>query len=347
MKRNLRLLRASSAPRPDAPYLHLIENVGFQPIFIMGEARSGTTILYDLLARTGCFNVVSFYHVVRYLELLRNHVEGRTEQAKQELSRELEAAGLIDRKIDKFKMTPDTPGEYGWLLGEFPRKINRWTLSRFTEMCRKVQYVSDPSKPLLLKNPPDYGGFLGVLKTFPDALIIFNHRNPLEIVNSWLKAARNTFKTKNPLAGFLGARRYEMLWNWYFRPRLRFRRFLFSDTWDLGARLSEIHVARRADHFLDHIGEVPESKYTSVRYEDLCVDPDRVIMDILRFLGVEPERSADFADLIQFREPRLLPSVARRLPQLDRKLGRYCRAFGYPLPSASAAAKYGGGQAGG
>jgi hypothetical protein len=331
------------APRPDEPHLHLIENVSFKPIFILGEGRSGTTILYDLLSRTGRFNVVSFYHVARYHELLRNHVENRTEQAKQDLSRALEAAGLVDRKIDKFKITPDTPVEYGRLLGLAHRKINPRTLPRLLEACRKIQYISDPTKPLLLKNPRDYGAnFPLVLRLFPDAMVIFNHRNPLETVNSWLKMARNTFEEKNPLSGFFEAKRYERLWGRRFNLRLSIMRFLFSETWDLGARLSARRVVSRAEYYLDHIDEVSKSRYISIRYEDLCAEPDRIIMDILGFLGLKSERPVDFADLIQFREPELLPSVARRLPQLDRKLARYCRALDYPLPSASAAAKYGG-----
>jgi len=343
MTTNSRLLFGSSAASgPDGPYLPLIEDVTFKPIFIMGDARSGTTVLYDLLARTGCFNIVTLYHVARYNELLRNHAENRTEAAKEALSREFEAAGLIDRKIDKFKVTPDTPEEYGWFLEEFPRKINRRTLPRFVEGCRKIQYISDPGKPLLLKNPPDFGAnFLRVLELFPDALLIFNHRNPLEIVNSWLKAARNTFEVKNPLSVFFRTKRYQRLWTGGFRPRLSIMRFLFSDTWDLGARFSAAHVVGRANYFLDHIDQVPRSKYTTVRYEELCAAPDEIIGGVLDFLGQTPQESPDFTGAIKLREPKLLPTVARRLPNLDRRLARYCEAFGYPLPSESVATKYG------
>jgi len=327
--------------RPDEPYLHLIEKISFKPIFIMGDARSGTTVLYHLLARTGCFNIVTVYDVACYHELLKNHFDNRTKDAKEALAREFEASGVIDRKIDKVKVMPSTPAEYGWFMEEFPRKVRRKTLPLLVDACRKIQYLSDTTKPLLLKNPPDYPNFLRVLELFPEAQLIFNHRNPLEVVNSWLKAARNTFGTKNPLSKFLGAHRYETLWTGRFRHRRALLRFLFSDTLDLGARISTTHVASAANYLLDHIGEIPTSRYTHVRYEDLCASPDKVITSVLDFLGLTPTRPIDFADLIKFREPQLLPTVSKRLPDLDRKLARYCKAFDYPLPGETASARYG------
>ena len=43
---------------PDQAHLHLLDKVDFSPIFIMGDHRSGTTALYQILVETGCFNYV-------------------------------------------------------------------------------------------------------------------------------------------------------------------------------------------------------------------------------------------------------------------------------------------------
>lgn len=62
----------------DRQYLNLLENINFRPIFIMGDHRSGTTLLHKTLVATECFNFVRAYHVIKYDELLSNHVN-RTE----------------------------------------------------------------------------------------------------------------------------------------------------------------------------------------------------------------------------------------------------------------------------
>jgi hypothetical protein len=47
---------------PDKPYLNLLEKVDFCPIFIMADHRSGTTLLYQTLVATDCFNFIKSYH---------------------------------------------------------------------------------------------------------------------------------------------------------------------------------------------------------------------------------------------------------------------------------------------
>jgi hypothetical protein len=318
---------------PDQPHLHLLDQVPFDPIFIMGDARSGTTVLYDLLARTGCFNVVTVYHVVCYDELLHNHLKQRTDEAKAELSLKMERLGIVDRKADRFLVGPEAPEEYGWLIDARPKQIKRKTLSKFVELCRKVQFLSDPSKPLLVKNPDDYNNFRRISRMFPNARMIFNHRNPVAILNSWIHATRSIFGEKNPL-GMLLSSRYEWLWR---RPlRLHIARLLLSDTWRLGFRIGSRRVVSRANYYLDHIGEMDEAKYTATSYEALCSEPDQAIEAILGFLGLTAENSIHFRGLVQPRTLRLLPTVEENLHRLDRKLERYCRSLGFPLPSAMA-----------
>ncbi|MGD2082647.1 MAG: sulfotransferase [Chromatiales bacterium] len=315
----------------DTPYLQKIQDLPFSPVFIMGDHRSGTTLLYDLLARTGCFNIVTAYHVIHYGELLRNHLENRTDQAKKELEARFERLGITDRKIDNVDITPDTPEEYAWFLRGIPR-LNRLNLGRFTEACRKVQFISGPERPLLLKNPWDYDrNFLRVARLFPDAPIIFIHRNPVDIVNSRLKAARVNFGEKNAY-GALISPRYEKMFK--RRVGVQVMRFLFSDTWNLGVRITSRHVARAADYYLDHVGELPESRYTWVRYEDLCTSPDESVRGLMEFLRMPAKAPLDLAGHIAPRQTRLLPAVEGHLPRIGDKLARYCEAFDYPIPGA-------------
>ena len=77
----------------DAPYLELLAGVDFRPIFIVGDHRSGTTLLYKTLVATGCFNFVKAYHIIKYDEILSNHVNQREEQAIQSLEQHFKALG--------------------------------------------------------------------------------------------------------------------------------------------------------------------------------------------------------------------------------------------------------------
>ena len=52
-------------PSLDQPYLDQLTQTDLQPIFILGDHRSGTTLLYQTLASTHCFNVVKAYHVIK------------------------------------------------------------------------------------------------------------------------------------------------------------------------------------------------------------------------------------------------------------------------------------------
>ena len=91
-------------------------NGEFRPVFIMGHHRSGTTILYQLLAQTALFNLTTAYHVLNRHRLLALHAAGEEPQAREELRRQFEARGLRDREFDSIKITPDIPEEYAYAL---------------------------------------------------------------------------------------------------------------------------------------------------------------------------------------------------------------------------------------
>jgi hypothetical protein len=103
---------------PDRAYLHLLKDISFSPIFIMGDHRSGTTLLYSLLNMTQCYNVVTAYQIICYNSILAHHALGTREQMREELAERFTALGLTNRKIDGVQVTPDLPEEYGFLLSK-------------------------------------------------------------------------------------------------------------------------------------------------------------------------------------------------------------------------------------
>ena len=99
-------------------YMHLLQDVDFQPVFIMGDHRSGTTLLYQMLVGTQCFNFVSAYNIIKYDEILFNYMNENQNKARQELDKLFKALELSDRVIDNVEVTPDLPEEYGFILGK-------------------------------------------------------------------------------------------------------------------------------------------------------------------------------------------------------------------------------------
>jgi len=312
----------------DKPYLSLIQDVHFDPIFILGDHRSGTTLLYKLLTATGSFNFVSAYHVIRYNEILFNHIKQREDEARQALDELFRSLGLRDRIVDGVAVTPDLPEEYGFILPNagYRPQLSPSNLPGFIELCKKVQFVSASDRPLLLKNPWDYLNFVYVKSAFPEARFIFIHRHPIHVINSQLRATRSLLSTRNAYVALI-ARWYAQLFR---RPAQLFAmRLLFSSHFDLGLRIATRHVVRATTYFLQHVGSLPETDYVSVRYEDLCNDPEANVARILEFLDLKPMASMAYDTLIRPRPVDLLPEVARKRHKILQRLEPYCVYHSY------------------
>jgi len=312
----------------DEPYLPLLRDVHFLPIFILGDHRSGTTLLYKLLTATEYFNFVSAYHIIKYDEILYNHVNRREDEAKQALDELFKSLGLKDRIIDGVAVTPDLPEEYSFILPNagYRPQLSPGNLPGFIELCKKVQFVSDSDRPLLLKNPWDYLNFVYVKTAFPEARFIFIHRHPIHVINSQLRATRSLLSTRNAYVALI-ARWYAQLFQ---RPvQLFAMRLLFSSHFGLGLRIATRHVVRATTYFLQHVDSLPKTDHVSIRYEDLCADPETGVVRILRFLGLKQRPSLAYDTFIEPRPLRLLPEVTRKYDSIRQRLQPYCAYHGY------------------
>lgn len=331
----MRFVKAESVQtiRPDEPYIHLLHDVPFRPIFIMGDHRSGTTLLYQLLARTQYFNVVTAYHVIRYDELLSNHINRTEGDAKQQLGVCFRQLGLADRMIDRVKVSPDLPEEYGFILRNsgYKTQLSAQTMPAFMELCQKVQCISNPDRPLLLKNPWDFLNFVYVKQVFPEAKFIFVHRNPINVINSQIKAIRSLLQSKNLYVAFIADWYNEM----FEKPfQLYLARLLFSLQLGLGLRIVRRHVILAATYFLENVHQLPETDYMGIRYEDLCREPDTTITAILNFLQFPKNLGLEAQPFIQMRPTHLFDEVERNKTSILRRLAPYVAYCGYGVDDA-------------
>lgn len=315
-------------PDLDHPYLSMLDDVTFQPVFIMGDHRSGTTILYKILGESGCFNIVTAYHIIRYRELLHNHANGRVEAAKDELRRLFQTRDVKDRVFDRMVVDPDLPEEYGFLFSTgFRQQLSPDNLATLLELCKKIQITSDPAKPLLLKNPWDYFlNFVYVKQAFPTAKFVFIHRNPLDVVSSQLHAIRSSLEEKNEYVALIG--------EWYrelFRKPLRrtMARAMFSRHFNMGLRTVTRHVSRATDYYLAHVADLPQGDVMSVRYEDLCAAPDTTIHSILDWLRLDDGGAVDYASLVQARNAPRQAEVDANARRIYQRMRPYFESFGY------------------
>lgn len=311
----------------DRHYAHLLEGVSFLPIFIIGDHRSGTTLLYQMLASTGSFHFLSAYHVIHYDEIVANHVQGRTDLVKQALAQRFAALGVSDRRIDNVVVSPDLPEEYGFIIEDSPRpQLRLANLMRFNEMCRKLRVIGGAEKPILLKSPWDALNFIYLKQIFPAAKFIFIHRHPLAVIDSQLRAIRSMLESRNEYAASVAP--------WYARltrsrMRLAAARMIFSPRLPLGQRIALRHVSRMTRYFLQNVDKLPKADYFSLRYEDLCREPRGTMEELLHFLRMPSEVPVDWEKWIRRPTTANRSTAVQKGERILRRLQPYLHRLGY------------------
>jgi hypothetical protein len=312
----------------DRPYLHQLTGVEFQPIFILGDHRSGTTLLYQTLAASGCFNFVKAYHIIQYDEILYNYIHQIEAQKLQELQDTFDRLGIGDREFDAVRVSPDLPEEYGFILRNAGHELylNPDSLELFLEACRKVQLTAPVEKPLLLKNPWCYPYFKYIQQALPNARFIFIHRHPVHVINSKLKVVDTILSQWNAYTGLV-SKRYNKIFK---NPINRFLyRAMYAQTFNLGLNKVLKQSIQSTTYFLENIGTIPPESYISIRFEDLCEHPQHTLQTIFDFLQLQPECFIDYDSLIRQRPVQLLPTVAKNQQRICQLLTPYLEFHRY------------------
>ncbi len=312
----------------DEEHLNKLTNIVFEPFFILGVHRSGTSILYKMLAATGLFNTVTAYHLLYYNELLCNYHEKKEKEAQQRLTESFLKKGLRDRGIDQLRVTADFAEEYGFLLATRTMKmsITKKNADLFKEMCKKIQFISGNKKPLLLKNPYDFNNFLTIKQMFPTARFVFIHRHPLKTLSSLVKAIRTILEEKNPYTVRL-SKVYDQC---YSNPLLlKPLRFMFFTIPECSVILMTSLTARMTRYYIKHIKELSKEDYISITYEELCTHPMETLQSILDKLGVSSISNIDAESLMQPRKVDIDPSVRKLHRYIYDLMRSYFEKFGY------------------
>lgn len=335
----------TAAPPPDAPYLAQLRDLPSTLLFIMGCHRSGTSLLHHLLAYTGQVNYLSTYDVVHYDALLAHRLAGREAQVKAELQQRLGVEK--DRGLDHLPVGADLPEEYRFVLTTFRiswswqarRRVDEFfapdltpqTLERFLEICRKKHFLAGQDVPLVLKDPADhYFNFWAVHQMLPQAKLVFIHRHPLHILNSYLQSFGALLEQQSPYWALLD-RGYASFFGLLPLKRLVARLSIRSQWY---ASLVLTRLVESFTYYLEHVTRLPAGSYTVLRYEDLCRDPAGCLsaLGAALQLPLTPHIPPDF---VAPRHLPILPHVARLYHNQAAALQPYLTHCQYPLDPAA------------
>lgn len=312
----------------DAQYLERIEKIDFQPIFIEGLHRSGTTVLYKMLTASGCFNPVTVYHLLKYDQLLNDYEKKRQDSEKKMLTESFRKKGVIDRGIDKLKITADFPEEYGYFLDNKSTKLTltKKNLSMFNEMCKKITYISDKKLPILLKNPYDFSNFLFIKKAFPEAKFVFIHRHPFKVLSSNVNTLRFLHNDFSYYISQL-SKRYNKEYENYLV--IFFLRSLTSNLSFFGLMMLIYYLSKSMKYYLKSLKNLPSDCYISITYEKLCKNPQLTMENIFSKLNINPKKTVDYNTYIEQRKITLDPIVISLKKYIYLSMKTYCEEFDY------------------
>lgn len=305
----------------DRNHLHLLADVNFRPVFIIGLPRSGTSILHSLLAATGSFNYVNSYHVIRYAQVLDTFLNNRQEEEINKLQLEFETDGISNRQVDLLSVSATSPEEYCFIIDNFLSTfyLKPNTIKTFTEICRKIQYTSqDRSQQLLLKSPFDFLRFFYIKELFPDAKFIFIHRNPIHITNSLIKVCRELASANTNPYGLMISRSYTRIHD--SRVLQSLLSFLFSNRFNLGLRTILRFLTRSQRYYIKHYELLEDNDHIAIKYEDLCDQTGATLDQVFSFLNIHPKKTLNHEQLICPRSVNLLPEIEYNVHRIKSSL---------------------------
>jgi len=198
------------------------------PVFIVGHARSGTTLLHRLMSKDGeRFSFFMLYELwfpsllqkrlIRLLArcdrmVLGGRIEARLrawEERKYGPSNKIHPMSLTAPEEDDFVMTyacasgwwsvmlPYIDGVDFQYVDEWPAKRRRRLMNFYKECVKRQLYLNGADKIHLSKNPTFCGRVESLIETFPDARIVVPVRNPYETIPSLLKLMQTAWQLRH------------------------------------------------------------------------------------------------------------------------------------------------------
>lgn len=264
-----------------------------EPVFIVGNPRSGTTFLQHVLARDRRnFSSMKLWEILfapsvlqRRLVALLDGLDRRLGSPIQHLAQKLDATldeenelhttGLLKPEEDQYLLVHAWSTLAVWqfaaILGEeainythfdraIPQPEKERILAFYRQMIQRHLYAHQDdagSAPhYLSKNPSATPKIDSLLSCFPDAHIVYLVRNPLDMVPSMISILDFTWSLLGDPPEPYACREYvlEMSKHWYRYP-------------------------------LERLAREPEARYAIVRFDDMVWDPNETVRRLYNRFG--------------------------------------------------------------
>ncbi|MGD2027758.1 MAG: sulfotransferase [Anaerolineales bacterium] len=302
-----------------------------EPVFILGNLRSGTTYLHRLLAKDQeNFTYMRFWEIIFGHSIFQRkffwklkEIDDRLGGFFQKLIRRLEAKTWFSNPIHRMGLQNPHEDE-GLLMGIwesintsiffphldlvekyalFDKRVsskNRRRIMQFYKACVKRHlFAHQGAKKYLSKSPAFSPKIDTLLENFPNAKIIYLVRNPLKVIPSlisWMS----------------------FQWSRYIDwPE----RYIYHDYL--------IELAREWYQYpLNRLDRAPEARYVIVNYDDLVANPKNTIAKIYDHFGFEI--SPDFQKILDLeveRERNYRSKHKYSLAELDLSKKRILETF--------------------
>jgi Sulfotransferase family len=261
------------------------------PIFIVGQPRTGTTILYDLLAQDPALRAPLTWEVdapcpVPRPETYHSDPRIAQTQASIELSEQIipgflafhPMGALVGQECVRITASEFTsmifsvqyrlPSYYRWLMYD----ADHTGAYRYHRMFLQHLQSGVPGQ-WLLKSPAHLWQLDALLAEYPDALIVQTHRDPLNVISSIAALTHHLRRmgTDESTVAECAAQSYE-----------------------------EIVVGLDRATVLRDSGAVPADRVIDVQFSDFISDPWATIKDIYESLGREltPDTATKMRDFL-------------------------------------------------
>jgi hypothetical protein len=271
-----------------SPSLHRVRIE--KPVFVVGHARSGTTLLHRLMVSDAeRFNFFLLYELLfpslwqkRILRgigaidrlLLRSFFKKRLVAAEDqalEEARDMHEIGLFIPEEDDFVLTascvastwvamfPGLPEFDVYYVDEWPKKRRRRVMRAYADGVRRQLCISGAQKTHCSKNPSYSGRIESLIEQFPDARFVVMMRDPREAIPSLLKMLDKVWRQQ----GWSEARIEKSI-------RALIANSVHTYLYPMGV-----------------LGKHPETKWTVVDYRDLVSQPKATVEAVCEALEIE------------------------------------------------------------
>lgn len=270
-----------------SPSLHRVRIE--KPVFVVGHARSGTTLLHRLMVSDAdSFNFFLLYELLfpslwqkralRALGRMDRALFGSfftkklvaAEDDALEGARDMHHLGLFVPEEDDFVLTascvastwvalfPGMPEFDVYYVDEWPEKRRRRVMRAYADGVRRQLCLSGPDKIHCSKNPSYSGRIESLIEEFPDARFVVMMRDPREAIPSLLKMLQKTWRSQG--------------WS---QDRIE--------------KSIEALIANSVHTYLyplEVLARHPETKWTVVDYRDLVAQPKATVESIFSALDL-------------------------------------------------------------